>query len=339
MNFTEPESITYELQPGDVLVAEASGSASEVGKPGIWRGEIEGCCFQNTLVRVRTQQASPEFLRYFLLVEARSGRIRDASPGVGIHHIGSGRLSAWSVPLPPLNEQRGIVAAIEEHLSRLDAADVSVALAVRRLHSYRESVLREAFSVSAPLVEVGEVASLADGPFGSNLKTSHYTASGPRVIRLQNIGVGAFRDEYAHIAAAHFESLRKHEVVAGDVVAASLGDDAPRACRIPAYVGTAIVKADCIRVRPTDDVDAAYLMWSLNSPQTRELACANQGNWPAAPRPWWPETAASSAAAAQRAAPHRRRAREATLGVAAPGDPRARLPRRARPAGPDRRAG
>ena len=80
MNFTEPESETYELRPGDVLVAEASGSASEVGKPAIWRGEIEGCCFQNTLIRVRTREASPEYLRYFLLFEARSGRIGSASP-------------------------------------------------------------------------------------------------------------------------------------------------------------------------------------------------------------------------------------------------------------------
>lgn len=93
MNFTEAESETYELRAGDVVVAEASGSASEVGKPAIWRGEIEGCCFQNTLVPIRTSHLSPEFLRYFVLSEARSGRIGDAAPGVGIHHIGSARLS------------------------------------------------------------------------------------------------------------------------------------------------------------------------------------------------------------------------------------------------------
>src|SRR5688572_16701481 len=48
MNFSASESETYELHPGDVLVAEASGSAHEVGKPAVWRGEIDGCCFQNT---------------------------------------------------------------------------------------------------------------------------------------------------------------------------------------------------------------------------------------------------------------------------------------------------
>jgi type I restriction enzyme S subunit len=66
---------------------------------------------------------------------------------------------------------------------------------------------------------------LADGPFGSNLKTEHYAPSGARVIRLQNIGRGAFLDaNRAFIELAHFERLRRHEAVAGDVVVASLGD-------------------------------------------------------------------------------------------------------------------
>ena len=35
-----------------------------------------------------------------------------------------------------------------------------------------------------------EHRAMTDGPFGSNLKTSHYTTDGPRVIRLQNVGDG-----------------------------------------------------------------------------------------------------------------------------------------------------
>jgi len=272
MNFTELESGTYELRRGDVLVAEASGSASEVGKPVVWRDEIEGCCFQNTLVRVRPRHAVSEYLRYFLLSEARSGRIGQASPGVGIHHIGAARLGAWTVPLPPLNEQRRIVAAIEQHLSRLDAADASLVTALHRLDSFRETALRAAFSLSAPTKNLGDIARLADGPFGSNLKTSHYTASGPRVIRLQNVGDGVFHDERAHISETHFESLRKHQVVAGDIVAASLGGTVPRACLVPSFVGEAVVKADCIRIRPKVDVHPTYLMWCLNSPQAKEDA-------------------------------------------------------------------
>jgi type I restriction enzyme S subunit len=151
MNFTEDESEVYELRPGDVLVAEASGSADEVGKPALWRGEIDSCCFQNTLIRVRTLGPLPEYLRYFLLAEAESGRIGEASPGVGIHHIGATRLAAWRVALPPLAEQRRIVAAIEEHLSRLDAAEHLLRQAAARIRVLRESIANELAENGSPV--------------------------------------------------------------------------------------------------------------------------------------------------------------------------------------------
>jgi type I restriction enzyme S subunit len=122
---------------------------------------------------------------------------------------------------------------------------------------------------------VGELAELADGPFGSNLKTSHYTETGPRVVRLQNIGEGVFLDERAHIAREHYERLAKHALRPGDVVAASLGDEAPRACLVPSWLGPAVVKADCIRVRTLNGVDPAFLMWMLNSSPVRAQAASS----------------------------------------------------------------
>ena len=40
---------------------------------------------------------------------------------------------------------------------------------------------------------------------------------------------------------AHFERLTKHEVVAGDVLVASLGELTPAGCLAPASLGPAIV--------------------------------------------------------------------------------------------------
>jgi type I restriction enzyme S subunit len=115
-----------------------------------------------------------------------------------------------------------------------------------------------------------EPNSITDGPFGSNLKTEHYQETGPRVIRLQNIKDGEFADEYAHISPAHFVRLRKHAIHAGDLVIASLGDNPPRACIIPSFVGPAIVKADCMRFKPHSALTAAYLNAALNCQPTRQ---------------------------------------------------------------------
>lgn len=115
-----------------------------------------------------------------------------------------------------------------------------------------------------------EPNSITDGPFGSNLKTSHYTDEGPRVIRLQNIGDGEFIDSDAHISCEHYRSLSKHRVEAGDLVIAALGQRLPRSCIIPFTVGSAIVKADCIRFKPARSVAlASFLNIALNAETTR----------------------------------------------------------------------
>ena len=117
-----------------------------------------------------------------------------------------------------------------------------------------------------------EPRAITDGPFGSNLKSSHYTDEGPRVIRLQNVGEGEFIAADAHIADEHFEALRDHEARGGDIVLGSLGEELPRACLVPAWLGPAIVKADCPRFRPHPSLNAAYLMLALNSPPVRAQA-------------------------------------------------------------------
>lgn len=117
-----------------------------------------------------------------------------------------------------------------------------------------------------------EPRAITDGPFGSNLASRHYTDTGPRVVRLQNIGDGRFLDEKAHISQEHFEALRAHEVKAGDLLVASLGEVLPRACLAPASLGQAIVKADCIRVRLREDVDSRWVLYAMQRPEVRRWA-------------------------------------------------------------------
>ena len=92
-----------------------------------------------------------------------------------------------------------------------------------------------------------------DGPFGSGLKSSHYTEQGIRVVRLQNIGHGEFKhSDAAFISPEYYSSLGDHSVISGDVLIAGLGDNnhpAGRACVAPASIIPAMVKADCFRFR------------------------------------------------------------------------------------------
>lgn len=140
MNFEPSEAATFELQPGDLLLNEASGSPNEVGKPAIWRGEIAGCCFQNTLLRVRSKGPITAYLYWYCRSAALAGDFGRAARGVNIRHLGKQGLASFRLPLPPVEEQERLVAAIEQQVSRLDAAAVAVVSAERHLRLFEEAV-------------------------------------------------------------------------------------------------------------------------------------------------------------------------------------------------------
>ena len=145
MDFSPSEYETYRLRRGDILLAEASGSANEVGKPSIWDEQIEGCCFQNTLIRVRAFPAAVPYLHYHLMSDARSGALGQAARGVGIHHLGAQRAESWAVALPPLAEQCRIVAEVECRLSVIQQAEATVEASLKRAERLRQSILKRAF--------------------------------------------------------------------------------------------------------------------------------------------------------------------------------------------------
>lgn len=119
MHFTEDERRTFALAAGDVLLAEASGSPTQVGRAAVWNGELEGCCFQNTVVRFRSSEVEPEYAYLVFRYFADSGAFARAARGSGIQHLSAGRFSDMPFPLPPRVEQQRIVA---EAGARLEAS-------------------------------------------------------------------------------------------------------------------------------------------------------------------------------------------------------------------------
>ena len=88
-----------------------------------------------------------------------------AKAGTTVQSIEFPQLLAFSVPVPPPTEQHRIVAAIEEHLSRLDAAVAGLERVRAALPRYRAAVLKAACEgrlvagdgVRSPTVPVGEL--------------------------------------------------------------------------------------------------------------------------------------------------------------------------------------
>jgi hypothetical protein len=99
---------TTKLEYGDILLNEGQ-STELVGRPAMWRSEIEDCCFQNTLIRFQAdcQRVIPEFALALFLRYYRAGEFaKISSKTSSVAHLGAGRFALMPFPVPPIKLQR-----------------------------------------------------------------------------------------------------------------------------------------------------------------------------------------------------------------------------------------
>lgn len=182
--------------------------------------------------------------------------------------------------IPPLPEQRRIVDLLDRGTSLKRLAEQAQAKA----HELSSALFIDMFGDPAtnpkgwPVMRVGELADrMSDGPFGSNLKSEHYTDHGVRVWRLQNVGVGRLDDrDKAFISNAHFRSLIRHTCAPGDVIVGTLGDPNLRAFVQPETVALAINNADCVQIRCSSAVAVPEYVAALMNQPGMLLLCQRQ---------------------------------------------------------------
>lgn len=108
--FSDDDIEKYRLQKGDLLICEGG----DAGRTAIWESDEE-MYYQNALHRVRFFGGiDPYYFRALMEYYKLNGTIQAYCKGMTIKHLVQGSLNAMYFPLPPLEEQKRIVAKIEE---------------------------------------------------------------------------------------------------------------------------------------------------------------------------------------------------------------------------------
>ena len=145
MDFTEAEERKFRLEPGDLLVCEGG----EPGRAAIWQGQIDRCCYQKALHRIRPRAGLiyPPFVLYRLWLSALAGEFTGSKTQTTIAHLPREKLVQFKIPLPPIATQERLARRLKDQLAAAERARAAALSRLDAAESLPSAYLREVFEV------------------------------------------------------------------------------------------------------------------------------------------------------------------------------------------------
>jgi type I restriction enzyme S subunit len=217
----------------------------------------------------------PEFLEWLSKTNGFVELCKAASEGTTNRvRLKENRFLALEILLPPLGEQRRVVARIQELAAQIEEAN-----RLRHQAAEEAQALFEA-SVGRRFVELSKLPTrtletlttkIGSGstPMGGR---AAYPTSGIPFIRSMNVRMRQFQwDDIAFISSDTHEQMSGTRVRPRDVLLNITGASIGRVACAPGDIAEANVNQHVAIIRPTEELEARYLMYWLSQPAIQEF--------------------------------------------------------------------
>lgn len=277
MELAHDERERFAVVRGDLLVCEGG----EAGRAAIWERDHTYIAYQKALHRIRpSDRLDSRFLRYYLEHAATIGALNPLTTGSTIKHLSQQNLRRLPLWLPPIDEQRHIVEILEDHLSRLDAADAALARTAKRADALVARVMFDCYT--SPIASLGAESEIQGGIQKQPSRTPATNAF--PFLRVANVTAGGLDLTDVHQIELFPGEIDKYRLAAGDLLVVE-GNGSPsqigRAALWDGSIPECVHQNHLIRVRPRDGLLPEFLEVIWNSPQNRatltELSSSSSG--------------------------------------------------------------
>ena len=211
-------------------------------------------------------------LYYYVLSDGFLDPLNALQRGISYPAVTNKNVLSQEIPLPPLNEQKRIVAKLDLLFAHLDGLNARLERVPELLKQFRQSVLTQAVTGKLILKEELKEKSLGElgikietGPFGSALHKKDYISEGIPVINPSHIiNNEIIPNSLITISKAKAEELQRWILEEGDVVLGRRGEMGrsavvPNKARMLCGTGSMVL-------RNTNSIEPKFLMYFLCSP-------------------------------------------------------------------------
>ena len=158
-----PEEIrAFELKAGDVIITKDSESWDDIAIPTFVSEALPGivCDYKLELIRTFSGEIEGEFLFRAFSSDPVADQFRIAATGVTRFGLAQGAIKGAFFPLPPLEEQRAIIAHINEKCAEISQAISRAEREIELMREYRTRLISDVVTgqVDVRGIEVPEVA-------------------------------------------------------------------------------------------------------------------------------------------------------------------------------------
>jgi type I restriction enzyme S subunit len=143
-----PEDSSFWMKPGDIFVSRGN-SLELVGRAAIYEEIPENCAFPDLLIRIRVDKTAidPRYLVYYFQSAKARKYIESEASGTSpsMKKVSQPKLERMQIPVPPLEEQRRLVAYLDGLQAQVSALRGLQSESARELAALLPSVLDRAF--------------------------------------------------------------------------------------------------------------------------------------------------------------------------------------------------
>lgn len=258
------------VHPGDILVSKIV--------PHIQRARIVGPIGDHRQIAstewiaFRSDIHDPRFFRFFLLSRQFHRQFMNTVSGVGgsLNRAQPARVKPILIPVPPLDEQRRIVELLEDHLSRLDAAEAGLRQTHLRLRALERSALDACFGIGDGGVALSEVVE------GISAGKSFGGADAPAldgewgIVKVSSMTWGEFRPEENKAVTGDRVDPR-FEIREGDLLVsrANTSEHVGASVLVGPVRPRLLLSDKSLRLQPRAEVNPEWLWRALQAPSAR----------------------------------------------------------------------